>query len=464
MFRKVLIANRGAIAARVLRTLSRMKIASVVVYSDADRDLPYVAQADEAICIGDAAPAASYLNMDAIAAAIRHSGADAVHPGYGFLSENPRFAESVGALGATFIGPEARWLRAMGHKTEARDLMARHGMPLNPSSGVLMGDTDAQLAAIRQVGFPVLVKPAAGGGGIGMLPARSDAEARDALERARSMAQRSFGNADVYVERLIERPRHVEFQLLADRYGSVRHLYERDCSVQRRHQKVIEESPAPNLPRALIDETGARIERILAELGYDVIGTAEMLHAPDGSLSFLEMNTRLQVEHAVTEAITGIDLVQAQIRLAAGERLDAVLPAQITASGHAIEVRVYAEDPQRFFPSPGPLTVFRPPRADDVRVETGYAEGNRVTPFYDPMLAKLIVHAPTRETAIARMIEALDAFDIEGVKTNIPFAIRVLKSDAFQAGNVHTQLGEELARYGAAASGACTDRAKSAAG
>ena len=445
MFNKVLIANRGAVAARVVRALRQMKIASVVVHSEADRDLPYVAQADEAICIGEAAPSASYLNVEAIAAAIRQSGADAVHPGYGFLSENPAFAESVTALGATFIGPDARWLRAMGHKTQARDLMARHGMPLNPSSGVLTGDTDTQLEAIRRVGFPVLVKPAAGGGGIGMLAAHDEAEARDALDRARSMAQRSFGNADIYVERLIERPRHVEFQVLADKYGSVRHLFERDCSVQRRHQKVIEESPAPLLPRALIDETGSRIARILAELGYDVIGTAEMLYAPDGSLSFLEMNTRLQVEHAVTEAITGIDLVQAQIRLAAGERLDAVLPAQITPSGHAIEVRVYAEDPRRFFPSPGPLTVFRPPHANGVRIETGYAEGNRVTPFYDPLLAKVIVHAPTRDAAIGRTIEALEAFDIEGVKTNIAFALNVLESDAFRAGNVHTQLGAELA-------------------
>jgi acetyl-CoA carboxylase, biotin carboxylase subunit len=445
MFNKVLIANRGAIAARVVRALREMKIASVVVYSEADRELPYVEQADEAICIGEAAPAASYLNVDALTAAIRASGADAVHPGYGFLSENPAFADAVSALGVSFIGPDARWLRAMGHKTEARELMARHGMPLNPSSGVLEGALDAQLREAARVGFPLLVKPAAGGGGIGMLPAHDEAQLRDALERARSMAQRSFGNADIYVERLIERPRHVEFQLLADKYGQVRHLFERDCSVQRRHQKVIEESPAPCLPRALIDDTGARIATILGELGYDVIGTAEMLYAPDGSFSFLEMNTRLQVEHAVTEEITGVDLVRAQIRLAAGERLDAVLPAEIGVSGHAIEVRVYAEDPRRFFPSPGPLTVFRPPRADGVRIETGYAEGNRVTPFYDPMLAKVITHAPTRDAAIARMTDALAAFEIQGVKSNIPFALDVLNSDAFRAGDVHTHLGTELA-------------------
>jgi len=446
MFNKVLIANRGAIAARVVRALRQMKIASVVVYSEADRDLPYVVQADEAICIGEAAPAASYLNVDALSAAIRKSGADAVHPGYGFLSENPDFATAVSALGVTFIGPDARWLRAMGRKTDARALMASLGMPLNPSSGVLAGTPDQQLAAVRNVGFPVLVKPVAGGGGIGMLPVRDEAQVVDALERARSMSQRSFGNADVYVERLIERPRHIEFQLLADKYGQVRHLFERDCSIQRRHQKVIEESPAPHLPRALIEETGTRIARILSELGYDVIGTAEMLYAQDGSLSFLEMNTRLQVEHAVTEAITGIDLVQAQIRLAAGMRLDAVLPASIEASGHAIEVRVYAEDPRRFFPSPGPLDVFRPPTAHGVRIETGYAEGNRVTPFYDPMLAKVIVHEATREQAIARMLDALTAFEVVGVKTNIPFAADVLRSDAFQAGDVHTQLGSALTR------------------
>ncbi|HEY2020933.1 acetyl-CoA carboxylase biotin carboxylase subunit [Paraburkholderia sp.] len=444
MFNKVLIANRGAIAARVVRALRHMKIASVVVYSEADRDLPYVAQADQAICIGEAAPAASYLNVDALLAAIRQSAADAVHPGYGFLSENPEFADAVGALGATFIGPQARWLRAMGHKTAARDLMGRHGMPLNPSSGVLCGSLDEQIEAVRRVGFPVLVKPVAGGGGIGMLPARDEAELGDALVRARSMSQRSFGNADVYAERLIERPRHIEFQLLADKYGQVRHLFERDCSIQRRHQKVIEESPAPRLPRALIDETGTRIARILGELGYDVIGTAEMLYGPDGSLSFLEMNTRLQVEHAVTEAITGIDLVQAQIRLAAGERLDTVLPAAIETVGHAIEVRVYAEDPRRFFPSPGQLTVFRPPCAHGVRVETGYGEGDRVTPFYDPMLAKVIVHAATRERAIDEMLDALAAFEVAGVKTNIPFAANVLRSEPFRAGNVHTQLATAL--------------------
>lgn len=443
-FKRVLIANRGAIASRVLRALQKMNIESVVVFSEADCDFPYVSEADHSICIGEAAPAKSYLNIAAITDAIRKSGADAVHPGYGFLSENADFAEAVSASGATFIGPDARWIRAMGHKTQARELMARFGMPLNPSTGVLEGDLDTQVSEIGRIGYPVLIKPAAGGGGIGMLPALDDSSARVALERARSMAQRSFGNSDLYVERLIERPRHVEFQLLADRYGNVRHLFERDCSVQRRHQKVIEESPAPNVPRASVQQMGERIAGILGELGYDIIGTAEMLYAADGTFSFLEMNTRLQVEHAVTEAVTGIDLVEAQIRLAAGEKLDDVLPATIEQKGHAIEVRVYAEDPKRFFPSPGPLNVFRPPQREGVRIETGYAQGMRVTPFYDPMLAKVIVHADTREQAIDKMIDALNAFEIEGVKTNIPFAIDVLSSDAFREGDVHTHLGADV--------------------
>ena len=444
MYRKVLVANRGAVAARIIAALRKLGIASVAVYSEADRDLPYLAMADECHAIGPAAPAASYLNQEALLEAVRRSGADGLHPGYGFLSENPAFASRVMEAGCSFIGPGPKWLEAMGHKTQARELMAKYGMPMGASSGILSGEWEEQLAAARRIGFPVLVKPANGGGGIGMLPAHSEAELAAALERAASLARRSFGNAELYLERLMLQPRHIEFQVLADCHGAVRHLFERDCSVQRRHQKVIEESPAPNIDRDEIAATAGRITGILAELGYDNIGTVETLYDPQAGFAFLEMNTRLQVEHAVTEEVTGIDLVQSQIRLAAGERLDQVLPADITPLGHAIEVRVYAEDPKRFLPSPGPLRVFRPPSGDGVRIETGYAEGNIVTPFYDPMLAKVIVHGADRAQAIARMQDALGSFAIEGVKTNIAFALQVLADEAFRAGRVHTGLTAEV--------------------
>ena len=449
MFRKVLVANRGAVAARVIRALREMGIASVVVYSDVDRDLPYVAQANEAYALGDPAPQHSYLNQSLLLDVLRRSGADALHPGYGFLSENAAFAREVEAMGVCFVGPSPRWIDVMGHKVKARDLMAAQGMPMCPSSGLIDAEWDALPTAARdqivRLGYPLLVKPANGGGGIGMLPARNEQELLRALAQARSLATRSFGSAEVYVERLVERPRHIEFQILADRAGHVRVLYERDCSVQRRHQKVIEEAPAPSLSRALLDETATRIAAILGALKYDVIGTVEMLYDPQaGAFHFLEMNTRLQVEHAVTEAITGVDIVAAQLRLAAGEAIDAVLPPVIDRTGHAIEARLYAEDPVRFFPSPGPLDVFRMPGGEGIRVETGYGPGARVTPFYDPMLAKIVAHAPTRALAIERLAAALRATEVCGVKTNIPFIQNVLASPAFVGGGIHTGIAAQI--------------------
>jgi acetyl-CoA carboxylase, biotin carboxylase subunit len=451
MFEKVVVANRGAVAARIIRALRTLGIKSVAVYSEADRDLPYLAAADEAHLLGPPEPAASYLNQDAIITVLTRSGADGLHPGYGFLAENHVFAAAVIAAGARFIGPSPRWLEAMGHKTRARDLMAEHGMPMSASSRVLSGAVPEALAEGRRIGFPVLVKPAAGGGGIGMLPAHDEQELTKVLDRARSLATRSFGSGEIYLEKLIARPRHVEFQVLGETSGPVRHLFERDCSIQRRHQKVIEESPAPRIPRPAIHAVADRIASILTDLGYDNIGTVETLFDDAIGFSFLEMNTRLQVEHAVTEEVTGIDLVAAQIALAAGKRLPDVLPDAIAVSGHAIEARIYAEDPIRFFPSPGPLTIFRPPAGEKIRVETGYAEGTRVTSHYDPMLAKLIVHANDRDRAIARMLDALAGFAIDGVKTNIPFVQSVLRSDAFRTGQLHTGLGGEvLASSGAA--------------
>ncbi len=444
MFRKVLIANRGAVAARVIRALRQMNIASVAVFSEADRGLPYLAAADEAHAIGAAEPQQSYLDQAALLKVMRETGCDAVHPGYGFLSENAGFASAVQQAGATFIGPSPRWIETMGHKTRARDLMALLGMPLAPSTGVLAQMDEAALAKARAIGFPVLVKPAGGGGGIGMLPARDEAELVRAFAQATSVATRSFGSADLYLERLVERPRHIEFQILADRHRKVCHVFERDCSVQRRHQKVIEESPAPGLSRDEVHAMATRIAGLLGEMGYDVIGTAEMLYTPELGFMFLEMNTRLQVEHAVTEEVCGIDLVQAQIRLAAGEPLEAVVPQAITPHGHAIEARIYAEDPVRFFPSPGVLERFALPSGEGLRVETGYGEGARITPWYDPMIAKVIARADDRPAAIARLQAALVATDIAGVKTNIPFLLRVLANADFAAGRVHTGLAADV--------------------
>ena len=444
MFNKVLVANRGAVAARVLRALNAMRIASVAVYSEADAGAPYLAMATESYAIGAAPARESYLNIDLLLEVLKKSRADGIHPGYGFLSENAAFAQRVIDAGVRFIGPSPKWIDAMGHKTRARELAAQHGMPMSKGSEVLPADPDAILAAARAIGFPVLVKPAGGGGGIGMLPAKDESQLIEAVERSRSMATRGFGNAEVYLERLLEKPRHVEFQVLCDQHGNAAHLYERDCSTQRRNQKVIEEAPAPGIARGEIRAMADKITGIMREIGYDNIGTVEMLRGADGSFNFLEMNTRLQVEHGVTEEVTGVDLVQAQIRSAAGEKLGAILPAAIELQGHAIQARVYAEDPKNFFPSPGKLTVFRPPQGAGVRVDTGYAEGRDVTPHYDPMIAKVIAHGDTRNAAVDKLIAALEAFEIQGLKNNIPAVVAILKSEPFRAGDVHTGLIPEV--------------------
>ena len=444
MFHKVIVANRGAVAARVLRALGEMGIHSVAVYSEADAGAPYLERASETFAIGPAPARESYLNQEVLIEVLRKSGADGLHPGYGFLSENAAFAQKVTDAGARFIGPSPRWIEAMGHKTRARELAASHGMPMAPGTGILPADPDAILAAARAIGFPVLVKPAGGGGGIGMLPAKDEAGLLAAVERSRSMAERGFGTAEVYLEHLMERPRHVEFQVLGDSHGGAVHLHERDCSTQRRNQKVIEEAPAPGLPREKAGAVADQVAGIMRKMGYDNIGTVEMLMGEDGSFNFLEMNTRLQVEHGVTEEVTGVDLVAAQIRSAAGERLAAFLPARIELKGHAIQARVYAEDPKNFFPSPGRLNVFHPPQDRSVRVETGYAEGRDVTPHYDPMIAKVIVHAETRARAIERLADALAAFEIQGIKHNIPAVLAVLRSEPFRAGRVHTGLIPEV--------------------
>jgi acetyl-CoA carboxylase biotin carboxylase subunit len=446
MFRKVLVANRAAAASRVVRALRQLEIASVAVYSEADRELAYVAEANEAFLLGPAPARQSYLDIERILAIARAAAVDAIHPGYGFLAENHDFAAAIQGAGMSFIGPAPAVIEALGRKDRARELMRERGMPMVPSTDILPRDEAAALACLHQIGLPVMIKPAAGGGGIGMQVARSEAELVAGLAKARSMAERSFGNDAIYLERLIEAPRHVEFQIVADSHGNVRHLFERDCSVQRRHQKVIEEAPAPAIDEAEVIAAARRAAECLAAIGYDNIGTVEMLYDATAGFNFLEVNTRLQVEHAVTEEITGVDIVQSQIRLAAGERLAQVLPGEASRSGHAIQARIHAEDPVRFLPSPGPLNVFRPPSGEGIRVETGYREGNVVTPHYDPMIAKVVARAADRAAAIDRLAAALERFEIVGVKTNIPFVLAVLRSEEFRSGNVHTGLAGEIVR------------------
>ncbi len=434
----MLIANRGAIARRVVRACHELGIESVAVCSEADADAPHLAEATEVVGLPGVTAEETYLNTAALLEAVRTTQADAVHPGYGFLAENAEFARAVAGAGATFVGPDPRWLDTMGDKVAARRLLADHGFPVFPGSAGLASLDDARAAA-AELSYPVLLKPAAGGGGIGMRLVRDEAELARAFAPARRLAEQAFAQGGVYLERAIDRPRHVEFQILGDGSGGAVHLYERECSIQRRHQKVIEEAPAVGLPREDVDALAARAEAVMAELGYDNVGTLETLCAQDGEFGFLEMNARIQVEHAVTEAVTGVDLVATQISLAAG----GVLPERPPLSGHAVEARVYAEDPVTFLPDTGVLRVFRAPQMHQVRVETGYREGQAVTPYYDPMLAKVIGWGETRELAIGRTLVGLKGFEIRGVKTNIPLLLGVLQDERFLAGRIHTGFLDE---------------------
>ena len=439
MFSKILIANRGAIARRIVRACNAVGVPSAAVHSDADKDAPHLAEAGQAVALPGVRAEETYLNPDVLLRALAESGADAVHPGYGFLAESAEFSEAVAAAGAVFIGPSPRWLRQMGDKSAARRFVAERGFPVLPGSDHLE-NLDAALAAAQSIGYPLMVKPAGGGGGIGMSIARSPEALARSFGRTRLMAERAFADPRVYLESYMDGPRHIEVQLLADGKGGAIHLYERECSIQRRHQKLVEESPAPALDRAGIDELCERAERLAAEMGYDNVGTLETLENGSGRYGFLEMNTRIQVEHGVTEEVTGIDLVRAQIEIAAG----GALPDRPAMSGYAIEVRVYAEDPVSHFPSTGRLSVFRPPRMHGVRVETGYAEGQVVTPYYDPLLAKVIGSGRTREQAIGRALVGLKAFVVAGVRTNISVLMAVLTDEAFLAGRIDTGFMERL--------------------
>ncbi len=446
MFKKVLIANRGEIALRVIRACREMGVETVAVYSEADRESLHVRFADDDVCIGPAPARDSYLRIPRLIAAAEITGADAIHPGYGFLAENAEFAETCAASNITFIGPTPVQIRTMGDKAAARAAMIANGVPVVPGSPGPVEDVDEALGFAESIGFPVIIKAAAGGGGKGMRVARDADDFARSFQLARSEALSAFGNGSVYVEKYLERPRHIEFQILGDSHGNVIHLGERDCSVQRRHQKLIEESPSPAMTPDLRKKMGDAAVKGAKSINYVGAGTIEMLLDEDGSYYFMEMNTRIQVEHPVTEMITGVDLVKEQIRVAAGE------PLSITATpemrGHVIECRINAEDPNRNFqPSPGRIDVFHPPGGNGVRIDTHAYAGYTVPPFYDSMIAKLICHGRDRAEALAKMRVALDTFIVQGVSTTIPFLGRVMADPHFVEGAVHTKFLEQEGAY-----------------
>jgi acetyl-CoA carboxylase biotin carboxylase subunit len=441
MFKKVLVANRGEIALRVIRACRELGIQTVAVYSEADRESLHVRFADDDVCIGPAPARESYLRIPRLIAAAEITGADAIHPGYGFLAENAEFAETCAASNITFIGPTPEQIRVMGDKAAARKAMADVGVPIIPGTPGPVDEAEEALTLARDIGFPVIIKAAAGGGGKGMRVAKDADDFARSFQLARSEALSAFGNGEVYVEKYLARPRHIEFQILGDKHGNTIHLGERDCSVQRRHQKLIEEAPSPIMTPELRAEMGEAAVRGAKAIRYVGAGTIEMLYNEDGSFYFMEMNTRIQVEHPVTEMLTGIDLVKEQIRVAAGEKLSVKeLPP---LRGHVIECRVNAEDPARNFqPSPGRIEVFHPPGGPGVRLDTHVYAGYTVPPFYDSLIAKLVVQGRDRQEAIRRMHMALESFIIEGVTTTIPFLGRVMMHKKFQAGDVDTKFLE----------------------
>jgi len=443
MFKRILIANRGEIACRIIKTARRLGIETVAVYSDADRDALHVEMADSAIPIGPAPAAQSYLVIDNIVAACRASGAEAVHPGYGFLSERAAFAEALAAAGIVFIGPNPKAIAAMGDKIESKKAAARAKVSTVPGHLGVIGDDKQAVVIADEIGYPVMIKASAGGGGKGMRVAFNRGEVAEGFTRARSEAKSSFGDDRVFIEKFITDPRHLEIQVLGDKHGNVIHLGERECSIQRRNQKVIEESPSPLLDAKTRARMGEQAVALAKAVGYDSAGTVEFVAGQDRSFYFLEMNTRLQVEHPVTELVTGIDLVEQMIRVAAGEKL-ALQQSDIKLSGWAVESRVYAEDPYRnFAPSIGRLVRYRPPAEGThdgvtVRNDTGVAEGGEISLYYDPMIAKLVTHAKTREQAIDAQADALDAFTIEGIRHNIPFLAAVMQHPRWRAGKLST--------------------------
>jgi acetyl-CoA carboxylase, biotin carboxylase subunit len=448
MFDKILIANRGEISRRISQVARGMGIKTVAVYSEADAELPHVKEADEAVLIGPAPSKDSYLKAEAIIEAAKKTGAQAIHPGYGFLSENPEFATAVTQAGITFVGPPPESMLRMKDKSTARQLVMKAGVPVTPGTDSTLPDVPSALAAAEKIGYPVLLKAAGGGGGIGMMVAKDPAELEKAFRACTDRAKAAFGRDAVYLERYFPNPRHIEVQILGDLHGNTLHILDRECSIQRRHQKVVEEGGAPLFMNgrhsALREKAYEAAIRAAKAFGYANAGTVEMLYS-DNNIYFMEMNARLQVEHPVTELTTGVDLIGWQLRIAAGEKLT-LTQSDIRRKGHALEFRIYAEDPVKFFPSPGKLTAFVPPSGEGVRVDAGYGEGNTVTPNYDPMIAKLIVSGVDRAQAVTRAVKALAEFKVEGIKTNIPLHQRIVKDPAFLSGDLDTRFLENHAK------------------
>ncbi len=442
-FRKILIANRGEIACRIIWTCKEMGIKTVAVHSTADKDALHVRYADEAICIGAPPSAQSYLNIPSIISAAEITNVDAIHPGYGFLAESERFARVCEDCNIKFIGPRPEVIGMMGDKVEARRTMKAAGVPILPGSPEPIENSEEAIVLAKEIGFPVIIKAAAGGGGRGMRIVRQAEDLATNLELAQTEALAAFKNGSVYIERYIERPRHIEIQVLADEHGNVIHLGERECSIQRRHQKLLEEAPSPVITKKQREKMGAVAVKACQEIGYSSAGTFEFLLDEDGSFYFMEMNTRIQVEHPVTEMVTLADIVRNQIRIAEGEELG-FDQKDVLIVGHSIECRINAEDPKKFTPSPGKITAFNIPGGPGVRVDTAVYPGYVVPPFYDSMIAKLIVHARTRELAIARMKRALEMMVVEGIKTTIPLHLKIMNDERFQAGDFSTKFMEEF--------------------
>jgi len=444
MFKKILVANRGEIALRVICACKELGIRTVAIYSEADRHSLHVRFADEAICIGPPQLSLSYLNIPAVISAAEIANVDAIHPGYGLLSENANFAEVTEACNIKFIGPTPDIIRLMGEKEKARAAMKRAGVPILPGSEGILGSDGEALEWARQVGFPVIIKASAGGGGRGMRIVRSEEELPTLFQAAQAEAAAAFGNGDLYMEKFIERPRHIEFQILGDQYGNVVSLGERECSIQRRHQKLLEESPSTQVSPELREQIGHVLAKTFSEIGYVNAGTIEFLMDENRRLYFIEVNTRIQVEHPVTEMVTDVDLVKSQILLAAGARMDEVLQGPVVHRGHAIECRINAEHPEKFTPSAGKITTFHPPGGTGVRIDTAaYAEGV-IPPYYDSLIAKLIVRGKDRNEAISRMSRALEMFIVEGIYTTIPLHRRILADPDFRAGNIDTTFIERF--------------------
>ncbi len=443
MFKKILIANRGEIAVRIIRAAKELGIATVAVYSTADKDSLHVTLADEAICIGGVSSTDSYLKISNVIAAAEATGADAIHPGYGFLSENVKFAAICEQHGITFIGPRPECITKMGDKATARATAIENNVPLTNGTGIIHTTEEAKKVINEKIGYPVMIKATAGGGGKGMRIARNDAELDVNMVAAQTEAGAAFGNPDVYVEKFVEDPKHVEIQILGDKYGNVIHLGERDCSIQRRHQKLIEESPAYSVPEKVRKEMGAAAVRLAQAINYDSAGTIEFLVDKENNFYFMEMNTRVQVEHTITEMVTSLDIIKLQIKIAEGDRLT-IKQDDIMLYGHAIECRINAEDPScNFMPSPGVLTRYIAPGGNGVRIDSHSYQGYEISPYYDSMIGKLIVHDINREEAIKRMKRALQEYIIEGVDTTIPFHLEVLENKLYKEGKVSTKFLEE---------------------